>query len=310
MSQDLPQEKLDTVETSESKPTQNKEIVSKAKLLEAGTYFGHRVANWNPKMKPYIHTKKMGIHIIDIVKTQNAIEFAYKLVNKFAQKGASFIFVGTKKQAKKTVEEQALRTNSAYVSERWLGGTLTNSKTIFSSVRKMYDLERLAENNFEGYTKKEGVLMTKELAKLRRNLNGIKNMKQQPQVMIVADPLTDLIAVKEARKKGVKVVGILDSNADPSLVDLGIPANDDSSKSIALILTILADAIVAAKNGKQLFAYQPESEVILPDDGNKEQREQREQRRYNNPRTPYTKREFVNKETNKEQKTATEPTKN
>lgn len=285
------------VETTEAVTPveETREIISKTKLLEAGTYFGHRASQWNPKMKPYIHTKKMGIHIIDIVKTQNAIEFAYKLVNKFAQKGASFIFVGTKKQAKKAVEEQALRTNSAYVSERWLGGTLTNSKTIFSSVRKMQDLEKQAENNFEGYTKKEGVLKAKELAKLQKNLNGIKNMRQQPQVMIVADPNNDVIAIKEARKKGVKVIGILDTNTDPSLVDLGIPANDDSSKSIILILTILADAIVAAKNGKPLYAYQPDELVVLPEDPNREQRRFVQRQGYNNgeynkERKPYVKR--------------------
>ncbi|MGY6172507.1 30S ribosomal protein S2 [Candidatus Mycoplasma pogonae] len=287
------------IKKAEKKPA--REIVSKAKLLEAGTYFGHRVAQWNPKMKPYIHTKKSGIHIIDIVKTQNAIEFAYKLVNKFAQKGASFIFVGTKKQAKKAIKEQALRTNSSYVSERWLGGTLTNNKTIFTSVRKMRDLEKQAENNFEGYTKKEGVLKSKELAKLQKNLNGIRDMRQIPQVMIIADPQDDIIAVKEARKKGVKVIGILDSNADPSLVDLGIPANDDSSKSIALIVTILADAIVAAKNGKELFAYKTDEEVVLPEDPNREQKRQNNEayqnRRNNNYNRPA--RETTTSETNK-----------
>ncbi|MGZ9432551.1 30S ribosomal protein S2 [Mycoplasma sp. 613B] len=250
-----------------------REIVSKQKLLEAGTYFGHKASQWNPKMKPYIHTKKLGTHIIDILKTQRALEFAYKLVYKAAQKGASFIFVGTKRQAKKAVEEQALRTNSIYVSERWLGGTITNNRTIFSRVRQMEDLEKLAETNFEGYTKKEGVLKTKELQKLHKNLQGIREMKRLPDVMIIADPKNDLIAIKEAKRKGIKVIGILDTDADPELVDFGIPANDDSVKSITLILTILADAIVAAKNGKQLFAYQEDEKVILPEDPEKEKRE-------------------------------------
>ncbi|MGZ9413321.1 30S ribosomal protein S2 [Mycoplasma sp. AC157] len=250
-----------------------REIVSKQKLLEAGTYFGHKASQWNPKMKPYIHTKKLGTHIIDILKTQRALEFAYKLVYKAAQKGASFIFVGTKRQAKKAVEEQALRTNSIYVSERWLGGTITNNRTIFSRVRQMEDLEKLAETNFEGYTKKEGVLKTKELQKLHKNLQGIREMKRLPDVMIIADPKNDLIAIKEAKRKGIKVIGILDTDADPEWVDFGIPANDDSVKSITLILTILADAIVAAKNGKQLFAYQEDEKVILPEDPEKEKRE-------------------------------------
>ncbi|WGI36979.1 30S ribosomal protein S2 [Mesomycoplasma lagogenitalium] len=249
-----------------------KEIVSKQKLLEAGTYFGHKASQWNPKMKPYIHTKKMGTHIIDILKTQKALEFAYKLIQKFASKGASFIFVGTKRQAKKVIEEQALRTNSVFVSERWLGGTLTNSRTIFSRVREMQDLEKLAETNFEGYTKKEGVLKTKELEKLHKNLNGIRNMKQLPQVMIIADPKADIIAVKEARKKGIKVIGIIDTDVDPTLVDFGIPANDDSVKSLTLIITILADAIVTAKNGKAQFAYQEDAKVVLPEDPEKEKK--------------------------------------
>lgn len=268
---DIKSEKVSEEKAKVAKPEEQK-IVSKSKLLEAGTYFGHKASFWNPKMKPYIHTKKAGIHIIDIAKTQHAIEMAYNFIYKYALKGANFIFVGTKKQAKKTVKEQALRTNSAYVSERWLGGTLTNSKTIFSSLRKLQELEKQAETNYEGYTKKEGVLKSKELAKLQKNLEGIRHMRQQPQIMIVADPQNDLIAIKEARKKNVRIFGILDSNADPALVDFGIPANDDSAKSIALIFTILADAIVAAKNGTQLFAYQPDEMIVLPVDPNKDQR--------------------------------------
>nr|WP_318034530.1 30S ribosomal protein S2 [Mesomycoplasma molare] len=275
-------EKKETQTIKETPQVSEREIVSKQKLLEAGTYFGHKSSQWNPKMKPYIHTKKLGTHIIDILKTKRALEFAYKLVYKTAQKGASFIFVGTKRQAKKAVEEQALRTNSIYVSERWLGGTLTNNRTIFSRVRQMEDLEKLAETNFDGYTKKEGVLKTKELEKLQKNLQGIRNMKRLPEVMIIADPKNDLIAIKEAKKKGIKVIGILDTDTDPEWVDFGIPANDDSVKSITLILTILADAIVAAKNGKQLFAYQEDEKVVLPEDPDKEKRENNQQRRFNN----------------------------
>ncbi|VEU59196.1 30S ribosomal protein S2 [Mesomycoplasma neurolyticum] len=246
------------------------EIISKQKLLEAGTYFGRKASLWNPKMKPFIYTKKMGNHIIDTSKTQKALEFAYKLIYKYASKGASFIFVGTKKQAKKVVEAQAARTNSDYVSERWLGGTLTNSRTIFSRVRYMSDLEKMAESNFPGYTKVEALLKRKELDKLHKNLNGIRNMKQLPQVMIVVDPKLDEIAVKEARKKKVKIISILNTDADPDMVDLGIPANDNSVKSITLIITILADAIVSAKKGVPLFAYQPDEKIVLPEDANKE----------------------------------------
>lgn len=253
-----------------SKENQKRDIVSKDKLLEAGVYFGHKKDKWNPKMKPYILTTKKGTHIIDIDKTKKTLEFAYSLVRNYAEKGASFVFVGTRKQAKEAVKSNALRTNSYYVSERWLGGTLTNSRTIFQRVRRMFDLERLAENNYDGYTKKEGLLFSKELAKLQKNLSGIKTMKRKPNVMIVADPKADDIAVKEAKKLGVKVIGIVDTNNDPSDVNIAIPGNDDSAKSITLILTILADAIASAKGGTQLFAYQPDEAIVLPEEPKKE----------------------------------------
>ncbi len=260
-----------TVETP-TKPEARKDIVSKQKLLEAGTYFGHRTAQWNPKMKPYIHMAKKGTHIIDIQQTQRTLEFAYQIINKFASRDASFIFVGTRKQSKKTVKENALRIRQSYVSERWLGGILTNNRTIFKRVRRMWELEKLQEGNFAGYTKKEGVLFTKELEKLQKNLNGIRNMKGRPHVMIVADPQHDLNAVKEARRLGIKIIGITDTNCDPSLVDIAIPANDDSAKSITLIFTILADAIAAAKGGKEMFAYKSDEEIILPEEPKKERR--------------------------------------
>ena len=270
MSKDNINEELLEVSSLDSSGT--KEIVSIKKLLEAGTYFGHRKSQWNPKMAPYIHTQKMNTHIIDVSKTQKSLELAYKLILKAAKKGASFIFVGTKKQAKDTIKEQALRTNSAYVNERWLGGTLTNNKTIFTRVRAMEDLEKLEERNFEGFTKKEGILKKKELDKLQKNLQGIRNMNSAPQFMIIADPMDDIIAVKESRKRNIKVIGIIDTDCDPELVDLGIPANDDSIKSLNLIITILADAIVEAKNGTVKFAYQPDESIILPVDVNKERR--------------------------------------
>ena len=240
------------------------EIVSKNKLLESGVYFGHSKSIWNPKMKPYILTTKRGTHIIDILKTKKTLEFAYQIVKKFAEREATFIFVGTKKQAKETIKFNALRTNSFYVSERWLGGTLTNNRTIFARVRRMFDLKKLAENNFEGYTKKEGILFNKELAKLEKNLSGIQNMKSKPNIMIASNPKTDEIAIKEAKKLGIKIIGIVDTNVDPSLVDIAIPGNDDSIKSITLIITIIADAIASVKGGDILFAYQDDSKVNLP----------------------------------------------
>lgn len=254
-------------------------IISKQKLLEAGVYFGHKASQWHPKMAQFLLKKKRNeTHIIDVLKTQKMLEIAYKLVEKFAQKGAKFIFVGTKKQAKKVVEEQAVRTNSIYVSGRWLGGTLTNNRTILSRLKTMENLEKQAAENFQGYTKKEKLAKQKQLAKLQKNLNGIKGLKEVPLfslIMLVADPLKDAIAVKEARKKGIKIIGITDSNVDPSLVDFGIPANDDSTKSITLIFTVLADAIASAKGGKKLFAYQSDENIILPEDPEKELKQTR-----------------------------------
>ncbi|UUD36500.1 30S ribosomal protein S2 [Mycoplasmopsis citelli] len=242
-------------------------IVSKDKLLEAGAYFGHKAKDWNPKMKEYLvpNKKNKGSHIIDLTKTQKYLEFAYSLVNKLASKNASFIFVGTKKQAKKVIQEAAQRVGAHYVSERWLGGTLTNSRTIMSSVKTMDELEAKKAQGYKGYTKKEALEFDKKLEKLHKNLDGIKNMKSLPQIMIVADPIEDSIAVKEARRKKVKVISLLDSNANPDSVDFGIPANDDSAKSITLIITILADAIAKAQNKEQLYAYQPDEKVVLPE---------------------------------------------
>lgn len=255
------------------KPSHNgKKIVSRDKLMEAGVYFGHRTAQWNPKMKPYILKSMKGTHIIDLQKTVRTLEFAYGLIKKMAERGSDFIFVGTRKQSKATIKENALRTNSYYMAERWLGGTLTNNRTIFQRVKRMFELERLAEKDYDGYTKKEGVLFAKELAKLQKNLSGIKNMRRRPSVMIVADPMNDIIAVKEAKKLGMKVIGLVDTNTDPSIVDIAIPANDDSIKSVTLMITILADAIAEGKSGAPLFAYQPDSAIVLPDELVKERK--------------------------------------
>ncbi|AWX69596.1 30S ribosomal protein S2 [[Mycoplasma] anseris] len=263
----------ETKKVEVEKTSQEPEIISREKLLEAGTYFGHRVSQWNPKMKKYIWGKRMGIHILDIASTQRSLEYSYKLLNKMAQKQVSFIWVGTKKQAKKAIEAAANRTNSVYVSERWLGGTLTNSQTIFRSVKELERLEELQKNGYAGYTKKEGLLFDKKIAKLQKNLGGIRPLAGKvnpPQVMICASPLEDEIALLEAKKKGIKIIGIQDSNSNPDLVDIIIPANDDSVKSITLITTILADAICAARGEKQLYAYKSNDEIVLPEEPKKE----------------------------------------
>ncbi|MGY5139455.1 30S ribosomal protein S2 [Mycoplasmopsis gallinarum] len=259
------------VATQEVKATkeEKKLIVSKDKLLEAGTYFGHKASQWNPKMKDYLLPQpKRGIHIINSNSTLQRLEFAFKLLLKQLSKNPrmNLIFVGTKKQAKDAIKENALRTNSFYVTERWLGGTFTNFSTINKRIKFMEELEAQAEQGFTnlGYTKKEALEKQKMLDKLHKNLEGIRRMKEIPSLMIIADPKEDEIAVKEARAKGVKIIGIIDSNVDPDLVDFGIPANDDSAKSINLIITILADAIALARGGKAKYAYQGDEAIVLP----------------------------------------------
>ncbi|ENY53966.1 30S ribosomal protein S2 [Metamycoplasma alkalescens 14918] len=275
---------------SVQKPVEQKQtpveqpIVSREKLLEAGTYFGHKVSRWNPKMKQYIYGKRAGLHIIDIAKTQKTLEYAYKLLNKMAQKPVSFIWVGTKKQAKNAIKEAAARTNSVYVSERWLGGTLTNSQTIFRSVKELGRLEELQKNGYKGYTKKEGLLYDKKIAKLQKNLGGIRKLAsnaQMPNVMIVASPIEDEIAIREAKRKGLKVFAIHDTNSNPDLSDFVIPANDDTAKSITLIITILADAIASARGGKQLFAFKSNEEIVLPEDPRAAENKEKRLARYN-----------------------------
>ena len=251
---------------------EKKPIVSQNKLLEAGVYFGHNKSIWNPKMKPYIHMKRRNTHIIDLVKTRLVLSFAYDLIKKYTEKKATFIFVGTRKVAKDTIKYNAQRTNSFYVCERWLGGTLTNHRTIQKQVNTLADLEAKKANNYDGYTKKEGVMFEKKLQKLLHNLSGIREMKFKPNVMIIADPMHDINAIREARQMGTKIIGIVDTNTDPSLVDVPIPANDDSIKSVTLIITILADAIVEAKGGVVEYAFKKDDEIVLPVDAEREAR--------------------------------------
>ncbi|MCC3161051.1 MAG: 30S ribosomal protein S2 [Mollicutes bacterium PWAP] len=263
-----------------------KQLISNKKLMEAGVYFGHKSSQWNPKMSSYISQKRKGTHIIDLSKTQKTLEFTYDLIKRYAEREAKFMFVGTKKQAKKTVKENAQRTNSYFMTERWLGGTLTNSRTIQQRVKRMFELEKLKNNDYQGYTKKEGVMFDKEYNKLHKNLEGISNMRQRPSVMIVADPSVDAIAVKEAKKLGIKVIAICDTNADPDNIDIVIPGNDDSVKSISLIITLLADAIAAANKGTELYAFKSDDEIILPEELPKPKRNNRRfgNRNFNAPR--------------------------
>ena len=239
-------------------------IVSMNYLLEAGVHFGHQKRRWNPKMKEYIYTTRDDIYIIDLQKTVKKLEEAYEAMKEIAQNGGKFLFVGTKKQAQEAAEESAVRTNMYFVNERWLGGTLTNFKTIRSRIRRMEEIETMEKDGtFEALPKKEVIQIKKEYDKLVKNLRGIREMKRMPQAMIIVDPRKEEIAIKEARILGIPVFGIVDTNCDPDMVDYVIPGNDDAVRSVKLIIGALTNAI-AEVNGNEVIDY------ISEEDKNKE----------------------------------------
>lgn len=219
-------------------------VVSMGYLLEAGVHFGHQTKRWNPKMKEYIFTAREGIYIIDLQKTVKKIEEAYSALKEIAQNGGKVIFVGTKKQAQEASMEEAVRSDSYYVTERWLGGTLTNFRTIRRRIGYLDQFEKMEANGtLDVLPKKEVIKMRKEYDKLNSYFCGIRNMKQIPDAMIITDPKKEYIAIKEARKLGIPVFGIVDTNCDPDLVDYVIPANDDAVRAVKIILGVLANAI-------------------------------------------------------------------
>ena len=230
-------------------------VVSMNYLLEAGVHFGHQTKRWNPKMKEYIFTSRDDIYIIDLQKTAKKIEEAYAALNKIAQDGGKVLFVGTKKQAVEATKEEATRSNSFYVTERWLGGTLTNFKTIRSRVKRLEEIEKMEKDGtFEVLPKKEVIGLRKEYDKLNTLLSGIRGMYKLPSAMIIVDPSKEEIAIREARKLNIPVFGIVDTNCDPVMVDYVIPGNDDAIRAVKLILGVLANAIVEA-NGGQIVNY-------------------------------------------------------
>ena len=230
-------------------------IVSMNYLLEAGVHFGHQKRRWNPKMKEYIYTTRDDIYIIDLQKTVKKLEEAYAALKEIAENGGKVLFVGTKKQAQEAAEENATRTGMYFVNERWLGGTLTNFKTIRSRIRRMDDIDKMEEDGtFEMLPKKEVIKIKKEYAKLDKNLRGIREMKKMPQAMIIVDPRKEENAIKEARILGIPVFGIVDTNCDPDLVDYVIPGNDDAVRSVKLLIGVLTNAI-AEVNGNEVVDY-------------------------------------------------------
>ena len=219
-------------------------------LLEAGVHFGHQTRRWNPKMAPYIYTERNGIHIIDLQKTVKMIDDAYNGMVQVVKDGGTVLFVGTKKQAQDAVRDEALRCGEFYVNQRWLGGMLTNFKTIESRIQRLKDIEKMSEDGtFDVLPKKEVSLIKKEWAKLEANLGGIKDMKELPTAIFIVDPKKEHICVNEARKLGITIFGIADTNADPEELDYIIPGNDDAIRAIKLIVSKMADAVVEAKQG-------------------------------------------------------------
>ena len=230
-------------------------IVSMNYLLEAGVHFGHQRRRWNPKMKEFIYTTRDDIYIIDLQKTVKKLEEAYEAMKGIAEAGGKVLFVGTKKQAQEAAEECAVRTNMYFVNERWLGGTLTNFKTIRSRIKRMDDIDKMeADGTFDLLPKKEVIQIKKEYAKLDKNLRGIREMKRLPQALVIVDPRKEENAIKEARILGIPVFGIVDTNCDPDLVDYVIPGNDDAVRAVKLLLGVLTNAI-AEVNGNEVIDY-------------------------------------------------------
>lgn len=244
-------------------------VISMKKLLEVGVHFGHQTKRWNPKMAPYIFTSRNGIYIIDLQKSSKKIDDAYKAMNEIAAKGGKVLFVGTKKQAQEAVKEEAIRSGCFYVNSRWLGGTLTNFKTIQKRIRRLKELEKMeADGTMDLFTKKEAILLKKESAKLEKNLGGIKEMRKVPNALFVIDPKAEHNAVAEAKILGIPVFGIVDTNCDPDEVDYVIPANDDAIRAVKLIVAAMADAVCEAKSEPLTVAYvkdEDDKEVTMND---------------------------------------------
>ncbi len=235
-------------------------VVSMSYLLEAGVHFGHQTKRWNPKMKEYIFTARDDIYIIDLQKTQALIEEAYAEIKKIAENGGTFLYVGTKKQASEASKEEAERSNSHYVVERWLGGTLTNFRTIRRRVKRLEEIEKMEQDGtFEALPKKEVIGLKKEYEKLNRVLCGIRNMTKLPNALIIVDPKKEINAIREARKLNIPVFGIVDTNCDPDDVDFVIPGNDDAVRAVKVVLGVLNNAICEV-NGLEIVDYVTEED--------------------------------------------------
>ena len=226
-------------------------VISMKQLLEAGVHFGHQTRRWNPKMAPYIYMERNGIYIIDLQKSVGMVDDAYNAVSEIVSNGGTILFVGTKKQAQDAVQTEAERCGMYYVNERWLGGMLTNFKTIQSRIKRLKDIERMSQDGtFDVLPKKEVIGLKKEWDKLEKNLGGIKNMKKIPDAIFVVDPKKEHICVQEAHSLGITLIGIADTNCDPEELDYVIPGNDDAIRAVKLIVSKMADAVIEANQGE------------------------------------------------------------
>ncbi|QSX06559.1 30S ribosomal protein S2 [Sedimentibacter sp. zth1] len=245
-------------------------IVSMKKLLEAGVHFGHQTRRWNPKMAEYIFTERNGIYIIDLQKTSDKVDEAYRFIKDVVANGEEVLFVGTKKQAQESIKTEALRCGMHFVSQRWLGGMLTNYKTIKKRIDKLNELKKMEEDGtFNLLTKKEVIKLKHQAERLEKFLGGIKNMGKVPGAIYIVDPRKEKIAVQEAHILGIPVVAIVDTNCDPDEIDLVIPGNDDAIRAVKLLTSTIADAVIEGKQGEQLVDTTEEEKVVTEEEQEK-----------------------------------------
>ena len=276
-------------------------IIPMRSLLEAGVHFGHQTKRWDPRMAPYIFTARNGIYILDLQKTLKKAVEAYELVNKVASEGGSVLFVGTKKQIAECIKEEAERCGMYYINSRWLGGTLTNFKTIRTRIARLIELETMeADGTFDLLPKKEVSKLKLEMEKLNTNLGGIKEMEKLPSLIFLVDSKKELICTKEARKLGIPTIGLIDSNCNPDDVDYVIPGNDDAVRAVRLITAKMADAVIDGKNGQSLADLELSDDVESMEELVKEMGEDKIERKQNRPaRRPRT--EKAEEKTTKEE---------
>ena len=280
-------------------------IIPMRSLLEAGVHFGHQTKRWDPRMAPYIFTARNGIYILDLQKTLKKAVEAYELVNKVASEGGSILFVGTKKQIAECIKEEAERCGMYYINSRWLGGTLTNFKTIRTRIARLVELETMeADGTFDVLPKKEVAGLKLEMEKLTKNLGGIKEMEKLPSLIFLVDSKKELICTKEARKLGIPTIGLIDSNCNPNDVDFVIPGNDDAVRAVKLITAKMADAVLHGKSGEPIDTLELEADVESMEELVKEMGEDKIERKQNRPNSRKPRKateEVVEEKTTKEE---------